>query len=68
MAAPAASAVPAPVPAPARSLFRLVGGGPATTLWDVVHDSPIISALRMHAMPTQNRPNEVEFDENLLTT
>ena len=45
MAAPAAGAAPAPVPAPARSLFRLVGGGPGTTRWDLIHDSPIISAL-----------------------
>ena len=45
MAAPAAGAAPAPVPAPARSLLRLVVGGPGTALWDVVQDSPLVSAL-----------------------
>ena len=45
MAAAGAGVGPAPVPAPARTLFRMVGGGPGPTLWDLVHDSPIITAL-----------------------
>ena len=45
MSAPAGAAAPATVPAPARTHFRLVGGGAGPTLWDLVHDSPIVKAL-----------------------